>query len=133
MDHGIHGTHGKLVLADETFAVRGAAFEVYKTLGAGFLEAVYQESLALELATRGIPFRAMPQLTLTYKGVRLRQGYSPDFICFDRLILEIKAVRAIAPEHRAQAMNYLRATDLKIGLFINFGASRGAQIERFAI
>jgi GxxExxY protein len=133
MDHGIHGTHGKLIHADETFAVRGAVFEVYKILGAGFLEAVYQECLALEFSARDIPFKATPQLGLSYKGVRLRHGYSPDFICFDRLILEIKAAREIAPEHRAQIMNYLRATGLQIGLLVNFGAARGVQIERFAL
>lgn len=132
-DHGKHRIHGNLVLADETFAIRGAAFEVYKTMGAGFLEAVYQECLGVEFGQRSIPFRATPQLALTYKDIRLRQGYSPDFICFERIILELKAVREIAPEHRAQVMNYLRATGLKLGLLINFGAARGVQIERFAL
>jgi GxxExxY protein len=101
MNHGIHGTHGNLLLAEETYAVRGAAFEVYKAMGAGFLEAVYQESLGLEFTAAGIPFRAAPQLRLSYKGTPLRQGYSPDFICFEQLIVELKAVREIAPEHRA--------------------------------
>lgn len=128
-----HGTHGTLVLADETFAVRGCAYEVYKVLRDGFLEAVYHECLAMEFAARSIPFSATPKLALTYKGRRLATTYSPDFVCFDRLIVELKAVRQIAPEHRAQTINYLKATGLSVGLLVNFGASGGVQIERFAL
>ncbi len=86
-----------LVHADETFRIRGAVFEVHSTLGSGFLEAVYQECLALEFAARAIPSRAQQPMTLDYKGTRLRQTYIPDFICFDRIIVELKVVRAIAP------------------------------------
>jgi GxxExxY protein len=133
MNHGTHGTHGTLILADETYAVRGAAYEVYKVLRDGFLEAVYQESLALELASRAIPFAATPRLSLAYKGVPLETFYTPDFVCFDQLIVELKAVRALAPEHRAQTINYLKATGFPVGLLVNFGASDGVQIERFAL
>jgi len=80
-----------------------------------------------------IPFRATPQLKLSYRGTTLRHGYSPDFICFEQIIVELKAARDIAPEHRAQTMNYLRATGLQLGLLVNFGAPRGVQIERFAL
>jgi GxxExxY protein len=121
------------MLADETFAVRGAAYEVYKVLRDGFLEAVYQESLAIEFAARAIPFKATPRLALAYKGVPLATAYTPDFICFDQLIVELKAVRGIAPEHRAQTINYLKATGLPVGLLMNFGATDGVQIERFAL
>lgn len=121
-----------LVHADETFRIRGAVFEVHSTLGSGFLEAVYQECLALEFAARAIPSRAQQPMTLDYKGTRLRQTYIPDFICFDRIIVELKVVRAIAPEHRAQMINYLRATGMKLGLLVNFGSAE-AKIERFAL
>jgi GxxExxY protein len=133
MDHGIQGIHGSLLLKEETYAVRGAVFAVYRTMGAGFLEAVYQECLGLEFSSLGIPFRATPQLKLSYRGTTLRHGYSPDFICFEQIIVELKAARDIAPEHRAQTMNYLRATGLQLGLLVNFGAPRGVQIERFAL
>lgn len=120
-------------MADETFAVRGAAYEVYRTLRDGFLEAVYQECLALEFAARAVPFTAAPKLALTYKGRPLSTTYAPDFVCFDRLIVELKAVRDLAPEHRAQTINYLRATGLQAGLLVNFGSAGGVQIERFAL
>jgi GxxExxY protein len=100
-----------LLLADEVFRIQGAIYEVNR--GRGFLEAVYQECLSLEFAERQIPFRAMPALSLSYKGARLKQTYAPDFVCFDSIILELKAVREVAPEHRAQVLNYLRATGLR--------------------
>lgn len=133
MNHGTHGTHGTLLLAEETYAVRGAVYEVYKVMRDGFLEAVYQESLALEFRAREIPFSAMPRLSLTYKDAPLVTTYSPDFVCFSRLIVELKAVRALAPEHRAQTINYLKATGFSVGLLVNFGAADGVQIERFAL
>src|SRR5678815_4186463 len=91
----------------ETFHIRGAMFDVYRTLGPGFLESVYQECLALEFAKREIPFEAGRRLSLSYKGELLRQVFVADFVCFDQIIIELKAVRAIAPEHRAQVINYL--------------------------
>src|SRR4051812_4692645 len=133
MNHGTHGTHGTLILAEETFAVRGAAFEVYKVLRDGFLEAVYQESLAIEFTARAIPFAAEPKLSLAYKGVPLATSYTPDFVCFEKLIVELKAVRGIAPEHRAQTINSLKATGHPVGLLVNSGASDGVQIERVAL
>jgi GxxExxY protein len=108
-------------------------FHVYRAMGPGFLEAVYQECLELELANRGIPFRARQALALTYEGVLLKQTYVADLVCFDRIILELKAVRTIAPEHRAQLVNYLRATGMKLGLLVNFGAAPKVEIERFAL
>lgn len=99
-------------------------------LGAGFLEAAYQESLALEFAARGVPFVAQPSLALEYKGTALRAVYIPDFICFDRVLIELKAVSALGPEHRAQVINYLKASKLRVGLLVNYGGSHKAQIER---
>jgi GxxExxY protein len=119
--------------AEETYRLQGAIFEVNRAMGTGFLEAVYQECLAIEFVSRKIPFAGSPVLTLDYKGVRLRQTYVPDFICFDKIIVELKAVREIAPEHRAQVLNYLKATGLRVGLLVNFGCARKARIERLAL
>ena len=94
---------------------------------------MYQECLALEFHARGIPFLSKPPLALTYKGVTLAQTYQPDFICFDAVLVELKACRELAPEHRAQVMNYLRATGLRLGLLVNFGTTPRARIERFAV
>lgn len=123
----------ELLYAEQTFRIRGAIFEVSKVMGAGFLEAVYQECLALELTRTGIPFRAMPGLKLDYKGVALRQTYSPDFICFETIIVELKATRQLAPEHRAQLCNYLKATGLRVGLLVNFGETAQAAVERIVM
>jgi GxxExxY protein len=133
VNHEKHEKHERLIYADEVFRIQGAVFEVYRAMGGGFLEAVYQECLTLEFGARSIPFRALQPLELEYKGRALRQTYSPDFVCFDAIIIELKAVRAIAPEHRAQVINYLRASGLRLGLLVNFGATPRAQIERFAL
>jgi GxxExxY protein len=109
------------VHGEETHALLGACFEVYKEKGCGFLEAVFQECMELELADRRIPFVMQPRLKLHYKGRELRQVYQPDFLCFDKVILEIKAVSNLADEHRAQVHNYLKATGLRVGLLVNFG------------
>jgi GxxExxY protein len=121
-----------LIFEEETYAIRGAVFEVYKEMGCGFLEAVYQECLEKELRIRSIPFVAQQELSLMYKGEPLQQMYKPDLICHDQIILELKAVKEIAPEHKAQVINYLKATNLKLGLLINFGSHPKVQIKRFA-
>ena len=123
----------ELLCAGEVFRIRGAIFEVNRAMGRGFLEAVYQECLTLEFASRGIPFRATPRLALSYKSTPLTQTYSPDFICFDRVIVELKAVRELAPEHRAQVLNYLRATGLEVGVLVNFGSSARVAVERLVL
>ncbi len=112
------------------FRIQGAIFEVSRQMGVGFLEAVYQECLALEFEERGIPFQALRALSLAYKGRRLKHTYTPDFVCFGSIIVELKVVREVAPEHRAQVYNYLRATGLKLGLLVNFGAGVKAKVER---
>lgn len=122
-----------LIYEQESYVIRGAVFEVYKEMGSGFLEPVYQECLEKELTLRGVPFVARGALTLRYKGEVLRQTYEPDFICFEQIILELKAVKSIAPEHRAQLMNYLRATGLKLGFLINFNALPKVEIERIVL
>jgi len=123
----------QLRFEEETFAIRGAVFEVYREMVSGFLEPVYQEFLEKELVSRGIPFVPQPDLLLNYKGTSLRQTYKPDLICFEQIIVELKAVKAIAPEHKAQVLNYLKATNLRLGLLVNFGSHPKAQIERLIL
>lgn len=123
----------KLILERETYEILGACFEVYREKGCGFLEAVYQECLALEFNLRGVPWRAHVPLNLSYKGHPLQKRYEADFICFERVLVEIKAVSALADEHRAQLQNYLHATGLSVGLLVNFGHFPKAEHERFVV
>ena len=127
-----HEPHERMLYASEVFQIQGAIFEVNRNMGSGFLEAVCQECLALEFTHRNIPFVAQQALPLSYKGQVLRQAYQADFVCFGTIIIEIKAVRELAPEHRAQVLNYLNATGLKLGLLVNFGSAPKARIERLA-
>ena len=108
----------------------GATFDVYNELGCGFLEAVYQECLALEFSDRGIPFVEQEVLELRYKHHQLQSKYKPDFICYESIIIEIKAVKELTNEHRAQIHNYLKATDFHLGLLINFGQHPKVVSER---
>ena len=119
-----------LLYPEESYAIVGACFAVYRDKGCGFLEAVYQECLEIELMSRAIPFAAQPSLALQYRGQILRQSYQADFPCYDKIILEIKAIRNLAPEHRAQTLHYLRATGLELGLLINFGHYPQLEYER---
>ena len=135
LNHGIHGRGlgMELVFEDETYAIRGAIYEVYKNLGSGFLEAVYQEALEIELALRGIPFKAQAEIEIKYKGKLLKQTYRADVLCYDKIILELKAVKTLLPEHEAQLQNYLRATGMKVGLLVNFCHYPGVAISRIVI
>ena len=123
---------GKILYKDESYMIQGAVFEVYKAMGCGFLEAVYQECLAYELRQRHIPFYEQKEMRIVYKGKSLSTFYKADFICFDAIILELKAVSAITDDHRAQLFNYLKATGYRLGLLINFGHYPKVQIERIA-
>ena len=105
----------------QTHVVIGAAMEVHRQLGPGFLEAVYQEALAIELAARGVPFAREVELPVYYKGQLLKCGYRSDFVCYDSLITELKAIKAISGVEEAQVLNYLKATRLERGLLLNFG------------
>ncbi len=133
MVHEQHESHERILHAEEAYRIQGAVFEVNMQMGAGFLEAVYQECLALEFAARGIPFKANVALPLAYKGRPLSQSYRADFICFDRIIVELKALAALTTEHRAQVLNYLRCTNLKLGLLVNFGCAPKARVERLVL
>ncbi len=124
---------GKLILENESYALRGAVFEVYRELGCGFLEAVYQKALEHEFSVQNIPFVAQPQLKVRYKDVWLDQVYIPDFICFDEIIIELKAVQELTPVFAAQLKNYLKATGLHVGFLVNFGSSPKAEITRIVL
>jgi GxxExxY protein len=121
-----------LIYERETYAILGACFEVYKDKGCGFLEAVYQECLRIELAHREIPFEAEVALPLMYRGQPLQTSYRADFICYGKIILELKAASAILDEHRAQLLNYLAATGYELGMLINFGHHPKLEHERLA-
>jgi GxxExxY protein len=124
---------GELLFKDECYALQGAIFEVNREMGAGFLEAVYQECLAREFARMNIPFVAHQELVLSYKGKPLAQTYKPDFVCYGKIILELKATQDLAIAHKAQVLNYLKATQFRLGLLVNFGTYPNAHIERIII
>ena len=132
--HETHKTHetSTIIYKEEGYLLNGAFFEVYKEKGCGFLEEVYQECLAIEFGLRKIPFNSQRQLHMEYKGVPLQRIYIPDFICFEKIIVEIKAVKELTDPHRSQLQNYLAATNFKLGILVNFGHYPKVQIERFA-
>lgn len=111
----------EIILGNECFAIKGAALEVHKRLGCGFLEKVYQDALEIEFQLRGIPYEREKHITIEYKGKTIDHDYFADFVCYGKVIVELKAVRELHDVHKAQVMNYLRATDLPVGLLINFG------------
>ena len=121
----------KLIYPEECYAIRGAIFEVYHELGNGFREEVYQQCLEREFTARGIQFDAKRELKIFYKGEPIEKTYIPDFVCYDKIIVEIKAVDALSPEHRSQLMNYLKLTKLKLGLLVNFGSYPKATVEHW--
>ena len=106
---------------EESYNIIGACMAVHRELGSGFLEAVYQEALALELKARSIPYIQEEKLEIYYKEHTLQQYYVADFICYDNIVLELKALSGLESSHYAQVLNYLKATDLSLGLLVNFG------------
>ena len=122
-----------VVYKDESYQIMGACFEVYKDKGCGFVEAVYQECLEIELGLQNLPFKSQAELLLWYKGKQLKQKFVPDFLLFDKIVVELKAVKELTDEHRAQVHNYLRATDFRLGLLINFGHFPKVQYERIVL
>ena len=119
-----------LLFKDEAYAIVGAAMEVYNQLGPGFLEAVYQEALEIELAERGIPFVSQKELRILYKGQPLKKTYISDLTCYEKIIVELKAIDRLTGKDTAQLLNYLKATGLRLGLLINFGNVEKLEWER---
>ena len=115
---------------NESYSIIGAAMRVYNTLGFGFLEAVYQEALAIELTNMGIPFEREKELKIYYDGHELKQTYRADFVCYGNIIVETKAVAELNDSHRSQVFNHLKACGFKLGLLINFGHSDKLEYER---
>jgi GxxExxY protein len=122
----------EIVYKRESYAIIGACFDVYNENGCGFLEPVYQECLGIEFEYQRIPAIAKPSLALSYRGRTLKQTYEPDYVCFEKIIVELKAVSAITDEHRAELLNYLHATGFELGLLVNFGHYPGLEYERIA-
>lgn len=109
---------------EECYDIIGACMDVANELGCGFLESVYQEALNLEFIEQGIPFEKEKVLDIYYKGHLLSKKYMADFVCFNQIILELKAVESLRPEHMAQVLNYLKATGMTIDLLVNFGTTK---------
>ena len=133
MNHEKHEKDEKIIYKKESYELQGAIFEVYRKMGSGFLEAVYQECLEKELDLRKIPFQSQTEIRLSYKNTPLSQTYRADFICYDSILIEIKAVSEISDVHRAQLLNYLKATSLKLGLLVNFSSFPKVGIERIVL
>ena len=119
-----------IIFKKECYDIQGAIFDVYRLIGHGFLEPVYQECLAREMKLHGIPFEAQKQLRLYYRDELIEKTYIADFVCYGKIILEIKAVSDITDAHKAQVLNYLRMTGMKLGLLANFGHHPKATIHR---
>lgn len=120
----------KLLLREESYKVQGAIIKVHRTLGSGFLEAVYQEALEVELKRQDIPFVSQPEMQIEYNGHLLSHTYKPDLICFNKIIVELKAVQELLPTHSAQVINYLKVSNMQLGLLVNFNAHPKVIIKR---
>jgi GxxExxY protein len=120
-----------LILPDESYKITGAVYEVYNNLGQGFLESVYQEALSIEFDERGIPYQELWGIEIFYKGCKLKKKFTADFLCYDKIIIELKAVEFLAQVHEAQLLNYLKSTNKTLGILINFGGSP-LEIKRLA-
>ena len=122
-----------VVYKEESYQIVGAAFEVYNKLGHGFLEAVYQECFEIELKKRGIPYEREKDIKVFYDDIELKQSYRADFVCYDKIIVELKAVSSLDDAHHAQVYNYLNATRYKLGILLNFGCSEGLEKDRIVL
>jgi GxxExxY protein len=120
----------KMIYPDECYAIQGAIFDVYTEIGCGFLEAVYQECLEREFRRQNIPFESQKMFRLHYKGELITPVYVADFVCYEKIIVEIKAISEVAPIHKAQVLNYLKMSRLKLGLLANFGHYPKATVDR---
>ena len=122
-----------LIYPKECYAIIGAAMQVYNTLGSGFLEAVYQEALEIEFQKRNIPYEREKELRISYREVELKQTYRADYVCYGKIIVELKAIHELDDVHRAQVINYLHITQCKLGILLNFGHPDELQFERLVL
>lgn len=123
----------ELLLKDEVYAIVGAAMEVYNQLGPGFLEPIYQEAMEIETVGRNIPTKPQQKIVVLYKGKRLKKFYIADLLCYDQVIVEIKAIDTLTSREESQLINYLKATGLKVGLLINFGSHSKLEWRRLVM
>ncbi len=121
-----------LIYQEESYKIIGAAMEVHKELGAGFLESVYQEAFELELQKQKIPYEREALLNIYYKGSKLKKRFSADFVCYNKIVVELKALGELSTDHEAQVLNYLKTSGNKLGLLLNFG-SRSLQYKRLVL
>jgi GxxExxY protein len=124
--------NSKLLFPQESYAIVGAAMKVHEILGGGFTEKVYQDALAVEFGEQGIPFQREQEIHAHYKGVTLPSTFVPDFICYNCIIVELKAVRELEDIHRSQAFNYAKVANMQLALLVNFGTDR-LEYERFPV
>ena len=123
----------EILFRDKAFAVIGACMAVHKDKGNGFIEPVYQDALEIELELSGIPFDPQRNYPIQYRGRELKHTYTPDLLCFGKIIVELKAVKALTDEHRAQVLNYLKVTRHNLGLIVNFGSHPRLEWERIIL
>jgi GxxExxY protein len=123
----------ELIFKEEVYAIVGAAMEVYWQLGHGFLEPVYQEALDIEFRQRRIPFQAQEEIVIYYKGEPLKKKYEADFICYGKIVIELKALEGLCGRDVGQLLNYMKATRFNVGLLINFGSSVKLEWRRYVI
>lgn len=121
-----------LIYQEESYKIIGACFEVYKQKGCGFTEAIYQECLEIELELQGITFASQPKIEMEYKGRKLNQFFQPDFICFGKIIVEIKSLADLIEANKAQTLNYLNAINYELALLVNFGHFPKLEYKRIA-
>ncbi len=122
-----------MLYPEESYRIMGACFAVYNDKGCGFLEDVYQECLEIEFEHLGIPFLSRPELNLIYRGRTLRQFYKPDFVCFGKIIIELKVVSELHDRHQAQVISYLNACGFQLGILVNFASYPDLEYQRLAL
>lgn len=121
----------ELLYKDEVYAIIGAAIEVHRELGNGFLEAVYEEAMTIESGMRSIPFQTQVRLPIQYKDQRLKKEYIADYIGYGKIIVEFKCISKLSPVEEAQIIHYLKATGMRVGLLVNFGSREKLEWKRF--
>lgn len=131
MIHCIDNINDRIIFKDEVYQIAGAAMEVYNHLNSGFLENVYLDAMAIELHLRNIPFAVQIPVKIRYKNFTLDRHYTPDLVCYDKIIVELKAIKQISAVEEAQMINYLKASGFEMGVLLNFGFPQKLEWKRF--